>query len=40
MHEIILKYNFRTESGKIEEKKRFGPLALPSTGGIIIDMRK
>jgi len=39
MHSAILKYNFRTESGKIEEKRRFGPMAFPSSGGIIFEKR-
>ena len=40
MHDIILKYNFRTESGKPEEKKRFGPMPLPSSSGIIFEKRR
>ncbi|PKB98903.1 cytochrome P450 [Rhizophagus irregularis] len=39
MHNAILKYNFRTESGKIEEKKRIGPLTIPSSCGIIFEKR-
>ena len=39
MHNAILKYNFRTESGKIEEKLRFGPMTFPSTNGIVIEKR-
>jgi len=39
MHNAILKYNIRTESGKIEEKRRFGPIAHPSSGGIIFEKR-
>ena len=39
MHNAILRYNFRTESGKIEEKLRFGPITHPSIKGIIIEKR-
>ncbi|EXX68605.1 sterol 14-demethylase [Rhizophagus irregularis DAOM 197198w] len=39
MHNVILKYNFRTASGKVEERRRVGPLALPSSGAIIIEKR-
>ena len=39
MHNAILKYNFRTESGKIEEKLKLGPAAFPSTNGIIFEKR-
>jgi hypothetical protein len=39
MHNIILKYNLRTESGKFEEKRRFGPIAIPSSNGIIFEKR-
>jgi hypothetical protein len=39
MHNVILKYNFRTESGKIEEKKRFGPRSFPSSCGIVFEKR-
>jgi hypothetical protein len=39
MHNAILKYNFRTESGKIEEKPRIGPMALTSASGIIFEKR-
>jgi hypothetical protein len=39
MHNAILRYNFRTESGKIEEKLRFGPAALASNKGIIFEKR-
>ncbi|PKC53756.1 cytochrome P450, partial [Rhizophagus irregularis] len=40
MHNIILKYNIRTESGKIEGRKLYGPTAYPSPSGIIIEKRK
>ncbi|GBB88266.1 hypothetical protein RclHR1_14800001 [Rhizophagus clarus] len=40
LHNIILKYNLRTESGKIEEPKMFGPMKLPSDAGIIFEKRK
>src|SRR5690242_15702519 len=40
MHNAILKYNFCTPSGKIEERKRVGPVALPSSGEIIIEKRR
>ncbi|GBC08858.1 hypothetical protein RclHR1_08430007 [Rhizophagus clarus] len=30
MHNAILKYNFRTESGKIENKMRLGPITFPN----------
>ncbi|CAB4392603.1 cytochrome P450 [Rhizophagus irregularis] len=39
MHNAILKYNFRTESGKIENKLRLGPITFPSTSGIIFERR-
>ena len=39
MHNAILKYNFRTESGKIEEKLRFGPMAFTSNNGVIFEKR-
>ena len=39
MHNAILKYNFRTESGKIEEKLKIGPVAMPSASGIIFEKR-
>jgi hypothetical protein len=39
MHNTILKYNFRTESGKIEEKRRIGPMAFTSNNGIIFEKR-
>ncbi|CAB5200668.1 unnamed protein product [Rhizophagus irregularis] len=40
MHNIILKYNIRTESGKIEGRKLYGPTAYPSPSGIIIEKRR
>jgi len=40
MHNIILKYNFRTESGKIEVPNKFGPVKIPNRSGIIIENRK
>ncbi|GES74479.1 cytochrome P450 [Rhizophagus clarus] len=39
MHKFILNYNFRTESGKIEERIRIGPYAFPSSSRIIIEKR-
>ncbi|RIA90939.1 cytochrome P450 [Glomus cerebriforme] len=39
MHNFILKYNFRTESGKIAEKMRVGPITYPNTNGIIFEKR-
>ncbi|GBB88509.1 hypothetical protein RclHR1_15020002 [Rhizophagus clarus] len=39
MHNFILNFNFRTKSGKIEERMRVGPLAFPSSNGIIIEKR-
>ncbi|CAG8572416.1 9506_t:CDS:2 [Funneliformis caledonium] len=39
MHNIILKYNFRTESGKVEEKLRIGPKTFPSACGVIFEKR-
>ncbi|CAB4405691.1 unnamed protein product [Rhizophagus irregularis] len=39
MHNAILNYNIRTESGKIEDKFRLGPVALPSNNGIIFEKR-
>ncbi|GBB99239.1 hypothetical protein RclHR1_03460008 [Rhizophagus clarus] len=39
MHNMILNYNFRTESGKVEKRKMIGPAALPSTSGIIIEKK-
>jgi hypothetical protein len=39
MHNAILKYNFRTESGKIEEKLMLGPITFPSSSGIIFEKR-
>ncbi|GES74477.1 cytochrome P450 [Rhizophagus clarus] len=39
MHNMILNYNFRTASGKIEKRRMIGPMALPSSGGIIIEKR-
>ncbi|RIA93394.1 cytochrome P450 [Glomus cerebriforme] len=39
MHNLILKYNFRTESGKIVKKKRFGPMAFPSSEKVIFENR-
>ncbi|CAG8700253.1 3126_t:CDS:2, partial [Funneliformis mosseae] len=33
MHNVILKYNVRTKSGKIEEKWKLGPLSFPSLRG-------
>ena len=39
MHNVILKYNLRTESGKIEEKPRAGPLARPTSKGIVFEKR-
>jgi len=40
MHYAILKYNFRTESGKVEEKVHIGPFTIPSSCGIIFESRK
>ena len=39
MHKVILKYNFRTESGKIEEKQRSDPKTFPSSCGITFEKR-
>ena len=39
MHNAILKYNFRTESGKIEGKKFIGTMPVPSSSGIIFEKR-
>ncbi|GBC31052.1 cytochrome P450 [Rhizophagus irregularis] len=39
MHNAILKYNFRTESGKIEEKRRLGPMTSPSSCGVVFEKR-
>ncbi|GBB88267.1 hypothetical protein RclHR1_14800002 [Rhizophagus clarus] len=40
LHNIILKYNLRTESGKIEVPMKFGPMRFPSRAGIIFEKRK
>ncbi|POG76226.1 cytochrome P450 [Rhizophagus irregularis DAOM 181602=DAOM 197198] len=40
LHNIILKYNLRTESGKIEGPKMIGTIKLPSNAGIIFEKRK
>ncbi|PKY48137.1 hypothetical protein RhiirA4_463630 [Rhizophagus irregularis] len=40
MHNIILKYNICTESGKIEGRKMYGPTAYPSSGVVIIEKRR
>ena len=40
MHNVILKYNFRTESGKIEVPNMFGPMKRPNMSGIIFENRK
>ncbi|GBC31038.2 uncharacterized protein OCT59_016124 [Rhizophagus irregularis] len=40
MHNIILKYNIYTESGKIEGRKMYGPTAYPSSGVVIIEKRR
>ncbi|CAB4377950.1 unnamed protein product [Rhizophagus irregularis] len=40
LHNIILKYNLRTESGKIEGPNIFGPVKRPSDAGIIFEKRK
>ncbi|GET01140.1 cytochrome P450 [Rhizophagus clarus] len=37
LHNLIINYNFRTESGKVEEKLRYGPLTMPSNNGIIFE---
>ncbi|GBB96360.1 hypothetical protein RclHR1_27360001 [Rhizophagus clarus] len=39
LHNIILNYNFRTESGKVEAKIPFGPIKMPSNKGIIFEKR-
>jgi len=39
MHNAILRYNFRTESGKVENKMKFGPYSYPSPNGIIFEKR-
>jgi hypothetical protein len=42
MHNVILKYNFRTVSSKIEESRGTGFTALPvetSTAGVIFEKR-
>ncbi|CAB4430991.1 unnamed protein product [Rhizophagus irregularis] len=39
LHNIILKYNLRTESGKIEGPKMIGTIKLPSNAGIIFEKR-
>ncbi|GBB89407.1 hypothetical protein RclHR1_16090004 [Rhizophagus clarus] len=40
LHNVILRYNLRTESGKIEGPKIVGPMKLPSNSGIIFEKRK
>ncbi|PKK59792.1 cytochrome P450 [Rhizophagus irregularis] len=39
LHNIILKYNICTKSGKIEGRRMYGPTAYPSSSGIIIEKR-
>jgi cytochrome P450 len=40
MHRILLKYNFRTASGKRAEPRRIGAYVFPSDEGIIFEKRK
>ena len=40
MHNIILRYNLRTESGKIERPIKVGPVRRPNKSGIIFERRK
>ncbi|CAB5156425.1 uncharacterized protein OCT59_016143 [Rhizophagus irregularis] len=40
LHNVILKYNLRTESGKIEGPKMIGPRKFPSEAGIVFEKRK
>ncbi|GBC41252.2 cytochrome P450 [Rhizophagus irregularis DAOM 181602=DAOM 197198] len=40
LHKLILKYNIKTKSGKIENKKYIGPISLPPKKALIFENRK
>uniref|UniRef100_A0A1D1Z571 Ent-kaurene oxidase n=1 Tax=Anthurium amnicola TaxID=1678845 RepID=A0A1D1Z571_9ARAE len=40
LHKLILRYNIKTQSGKIEEKRFIGPNTLPSKSAIVYENRE
>ncbi|CAG8530246.1 16375_t:CDS:2 [Cetraspora pellucida] len=39
LHKLILKYNIRTESGKVDPPRRFSALTLPPISGLVFENR-